>query len=127
MHFNVVMDKYFVATHAKIEFFDLNGKLMYTAFNYGFYTDPQAFVVQGNLVLMSRLGISWIVPPLEQFRLRIRIHEAKKLWSFLGKSYALKSSRLRANAWEHVDQLLSDKNAPIVPVGVQRFDPSTYK
>jgi hypothetical protein len=43
--------------------------------------------------------------------------------TFLGKSYALRSSRLRSQAWTHVYQMLNDKNAPVITVGLQLLDP----
>jgi hypothetical protein len=105
----------------------MKGKLMYSRHLDHSYRDAVValkVLPTGHTLAVTELGVTRVVPPLHEFRVRLRAQETTKIWTHLKQSYALKSARLRSQAWVHCLALLSDKSAPLKRPGVERYDPS---
>ena len=108
-------------------FHDSRGRHLYTC-----QLNPETLVFShvtssGWTLVVTLLSLTCVPPPLHAFRARLRARETAKLWAYLKQSYALKSRRLRGQAWAHCLELLSNKDAPVERRGVQRYDPSAKK
>jgi hypothetical protein len=119
-------DQYFISvTPWMLSFFDARGKLKYSR-NVGLHDSGlwSKVLSSGHSLVVTKSGVARVVPPLHEFRVRLRAQETTKLWTYLKQSYGFRSSRLRSQAWTHCLALLTNKSAPLTRRGVERYDPS---
>ena len=68
------------------------------------------------VVIVKNAGVYQMRHPYATFASLLRAKESAKIWLFLKKSFKLASQRLRNMAWKHIMQILTESDAPAIPL-----------